>query len=81
MIIAKNLSMDITEFNRLNPAFDMVMSSGENFDLRLPSDKMDLFVANKYPILNECVHVLLNTVNNTETKTVYPGQRVFKKKK
>ena len=81
VIIAKNLSMDITEFNRLNPAFDMVMSSGENFDLRLPPDKMDLFVANKYPILNECVHVLLNTVNSTETKTVYPGQRVFKKKK
>lgn len=80
-IIAKNLSMDIIEFNRLNPGFDMVISSGEGFDLRLPSDKMDLFVANKYPILNECVHVLLNTVNDTETKTVYPSQKVFKKRK
>ena len=79
VIIAKNLSMDIIEFNRLNPGFDMVMSSGDAFDLRLPSDKMDLFVANKYPILNECVHVLLNTVN-TETKTVYPDQKIFKKK-
>ncbi|MDB5199595.1 MAG: hypothetical protein JWO92_1558 [Chitinophagaceae bacterium] len=79
-IIAKNLTMDITEFNRLNSGFDMVMSSGEAFDLRLPADKMDLFVANKYPILNECVHVLLNTVN-TETKTVYPDQKIFKKKK
>jgi len=81
VIIAKNLSMDIIEFNHLNPAFDVVMSSGEVFDLRLPSDKMDLFVANKYPILNECVHVLLNTVNNTETKTVYPSLKTFKKKK
>ena len=79
-IIAKNLSMDITEFNRLNPGFDMIMSSGDTFDLRLPSEKMDLFVANKYPILNECVHVLLNTVN-TETKTVYPGQKILKRKK
>ena len=79
-IIAKNLSMDIAEFNRLNPGFDMVMSSGDTFDLRLPADKMDLFVANKYPILNECVHVLLNTVN-TETKTVYPDQKMFKRKK
>ena len=79
-IIAKNISMDIAEFNRLNPGFDMVMSSGEGFDLRLPSEKMDLFVAQKYPILNECVHALLNTVN-TETKTVYPGQKIFKKKK
>jgi membrane-bound lytic murein transglycosylase D len=81
VIIAKNISMDITEFNRLNPGFDMLLSSGEEIDLRLPSDKMDLFVANKYPILNECVHALLNTVNNAETKTVYPGQKVFKKKK
>lgn len=79
-IIAKNLSMDIAEFNRLNPGFDMMMSSGEGFDLRLPSDKMDHFVANKYPILNECVHVLLNTVNR-ETRTVYPGQKISKKKK
>jgi membrane-bound lytic murein transglycosylase D len=79
-IIAKNLSMDITEFNRLNPAFDMVMSSGDIFDLRLPLEKMDLFVANKYQILNECVHVLLNTVN-TETKTVYPDHKFSKKKK
>lgn len=80
VIIAKNLSMDIAEFNRLNQGFDMVMSSGEKFDLRLPSDKMDVFVANKYPILNECVHVLLNTVN-TETRTVYPEQKSSKKKK
>ena len=80
VIIAKNLAMDIIEFNRLNPGFDMVLSSGENFDLRLPADKMDLFVANKYPILNECVHVLLNTVN-TDTKTVYPDQPIFKKRK
>jgi membrane-bound lytic murein transglycosylase D len=79
-IIAKNLSMDIAEFNRLNPGFDMVMSSGDTFDLRLPSDKMDLFVANKYPILNECVHVLLNTVS-TETKTVYPAQKTYKRRK
>ncbi len=80
VIIVKNLSMDNIEFNRLNPGFDMVMSSGEPFDLRLSSDKMDLFVANKYPILNECVHVLLNNVN-TETKTVYPDQKKIKKKK
>lgn len=81
VIIAKNLSLDITEFNRLNPGFDIVMSSGEPFDLRLPSEKMDLFVANKYPILNECVHVLLNTIDTAATKTVYPGQQRSSKKK
>jgi membrane-bound lytic murein transglycosylase D len=72
--------MDIAEFNRLNPGFDMILSSGEAVDLRLTSDKMDLFVANKYQILNECVHVLLNTVS-TETRTVYPDQKIFKKRK
>ena len=71
VIIAKNLLMDINEFNRLNAGFDMAIASGEPFDLRLPSDKMDMFERNKYPILNECVHVLLNDMNN-ETKTVYP---------
>lgn len=81
VIIAKNLSMDITEFNRLNPGFDLILASGESVDLRLSSEKMDLFVANKYPILNECVHVLFNTVSADETKTMYPGQKVFKKKK
>ena len=80
VILAKNITMDINEFNRLNPGFDMAMSSGEDFKLRLPSDKMDLFVANKYPILNECVHVLLNDVSN-ETKTVYSEQKIFKKTK
>ena len=79
-IIAKNLSMDILEFNKLNPGFDMVMSTGETAELRLPLDKMDIFIANKYAILNECVHVLLNNIN-AETKTVYPGQKIVKKKK
>ncbi len=80
VIIAKNLVMDINEFNRLNPAFDLEISSGEGFDLRLPSEKMDVFVGNKYSILNECVHLLLNTIN-TDTKTVYPTQKSYKKKK
>lgn len=80
LIIAKNLIIDINEFNRLNPGFDMVLASGEAYDLRLPSDKMDLFVANKYSILNECVQVLLSDTN-ADTKTVYQKNRsTFKKK-
>ncbi|HEV8079810.1 MAG TPA: lytic transglycosylase domain-containing protein [Chitinophagaceae bacterium] len=79
IIIAKNLSMAITEFNRLNPNFDNAMSAGEKFDLRLPSDKMDFFLANKYLILNECVHVLLTSVN-AEIKTVFADKKIGKKK-
>jgi len=60
-IIAKNVLMDIDEFNRYNPEFDKVMASSNNtYDLKLPADKMDLFAANKYQILNESVQLLLN---------------------
>ena len=52
--------MDETEFNRYNPDFDKVMASANNsYDLKLPADKMDLFVSNKYEILNESVQRLL----------------------
>jgi len=80
VIIAKNISIDLREFNRLNPGFDIAMASGEAIDLRLPADKLDLFVANKYQILNECIHVLLND-SDTTTKTTYPTQHMFKRKK
>ncbi|MCW3089142.1 MAG: hypothetical protein JWP81_211 [Ferruginibacter sp.] len=60
LVIAKNLAMDIGLFNHYNPNFDGVMSSAGNFDLRLPPDKMQLFLANKYPILNESIQALLS---------------------
>jgi membrane-bound lytic murein transglycosylase D len=77
VIIAKNLDIDINEFNRLNPGFDAALSSGSNYDIRLTSGKMDLFVANKYVILNECVELLLNDVNSP-TKTTYSKQKSTK---
>jgi membrane-bound lytic murein transglycosylase D len=78
LIIAKNIMMDIVQFNHLNPSFDAMMSSSGNFDLRLPPDKMQLFVANKYQILNESVQTLLGGATVPDFKTVYPG---VKKKK
>ncbi len=59
-IIAKNVLIDIAEFDRYNPYFDKVMASPNNtYDLKLPADKMNLFLANKYQILNESVQLLL----------------------
>lgn len=69
-IIAKNIDMALRDFNRFNPEFDNMMSMGANYTLRLPEEKMTLFVANKYPILNECVEILLGSVN-MDTKTIY----------
>ena len=58
-IIAKDLSMDMAAFDRLNPDLDKALSMGSSYDLRLPSNKMDLFITNKYSILNDCVQALL----------------------
>jgi membrane-bound lytic murein transglycosylase D len=72
LIIAKNILMDIALFNHFNPSFDATMSVTGNFDLRLPTDKMQLFTANKYQILNESVQVLLGDAAVPDFKTVYP---------
>jgi membrane-bound lytic murein transglycosylase D len=55
-IIAKYVLLDSATFNRYNPEFDKIMaSSNDSYDLKLPEDKMDLFVSNKYEILTESV--------------------------
>jgi membrane-bound lytic murein transglycosylase D len=58
-IVASNILMEIEEFNRYNPSFDKLMANSSVYELRLPSDKMSLFVANKYQILNESVQYFL----------------------
>lgn len=61
LVVAKTILMDIAEFNRYNPGFDKAMASSANsYVLKLPSDKMDLFIAHKYQILNESIQLLLN---------------------
>ncbi len=59
VVIAKNLLMDIIQFNRYNPNFDEAIADSGEYELNLPKDKMDLFTANKYQILNECIQVIL----------------------
>lgn len=72
LIVAKNLSMDILQFNRYNPQFDDMIANNGNYDLRLPADKMQVFLANKYIILNECVQVLLADNTISSNQTFYP---------
>jgi membrane-bound lytic murein transglycosylase D len=58
-VIAGYTLMDIATFSRYNPDFDKVMASSNNsYDLKLPADKMDLFVANKYQILDESTRLM-----------------------
>ena len=80
-VIAKNVLMDLQEFNRFNPEFDKVMASSNNtYDLMLPADKMDLFEANKYQILNESVQSLLNG-ETVEADTPKLLQEITQKRK
>jgi len=69
--IANSIVMEISEFERYNPNFDKVMASADNsYELKLPADKMESFVNNKYQILNESVQLLLNSAtasNNAVT--------------
>ena len=74
-IIAKNIEMDITLFNRYNPDFDGIMSTQGNFNLRLPISKMQLFVAKKYPILNETLQAILNGTNIPVEKTAIQKEK------
>ena len=74
-VIAKNIDMHIDSFNRYNPDFDNRLSANGQFDLKLPSEKMQLFLATKYQILNECVQLLLGDSNIPNNKTVYPAAK------
>ncbi|MBC7536203.1 MAG: lytic transglycosylase domain-containing protein [Ferruginibacter sp.] len=80
-IIAKYIDMGIDSFNRYNPGFDNRLSINGQTDLVLPADKMQLFLASKYQILNECVQLLLDDSNIPNNKTVYPASKPTPKKK
>lgn len=67
VVIAKNIVMEPADFNRYNPDFDKVMASASNsYEIKLPADKLELFNANKYQILNESIQLLLSNAVNAE---------------
>jgi membrane-bound lytic murein transglycosylase D len=72
VIMAKNLVMDLTLFNQLNPNFDGVLAGNNTFDLRLPKDKMQLFNATRYNILSESVQLLMRFYGEEGMKDIYP---------
>ncbi len=62
-IIAKNVDMDIADFNHYNPNFNNTLSTGATYNLQLPVNKMKEFLDKRYEILNQSVAQLLNNVN------------------
>jgi membrane-bound lytic murein transglycosylase D len=80
-IIAKSLSMDIISFNRYNPLFDKHIAANGLYELILPEDKMNLFLANKYQILNECVQYMLSDYEVPDQATTAKKRKVTSSKK
>lgn len=80
-IIAKNLSIDLPQFNKYNPQLDEQLSLKGSYELKLPKEKMKLFIANKYLILNECIELLLNDNETPATTTVKPEAPTTKKRR
>lgn len=66
LVVTKFLSMDILTFNQMNPDFDKLIASNGKYELRLPNEKMELFIVKKSDIQNESIQLLLNSAN-------YPG--------
>jgi len=72
-VIAKYLSIELPQFNTYNPKLDEQLSLTGSYELKLPKEKMELFVANKYLILNECIELLLSDNETPAATTVKPG--------
>jgi len=58
--VAKYLSIGIAEFNKLNPAFNKILSEGKFYNIRLPIDKMIIFEDKRQFILQESVQKVLS---------------------
>ena len=78
-IIAKYLSMSISDLNSLNPGFDQMMSSQNNrYTLRLPAEKMNVFKSNQGAILNESVQLLMDSNRQlTNNGAAYPAAKAL----
>jgi membrane-bound lytic murein transglycosylase D len=63
-VIVKYTDMDIVTFNKMNPDFDNLIADNGKYELRLPPDKMDIFLAKKYDIFYESVQLLLKSASN-----------------
>jgi membrane-bound lytic murein transglycosylase D len=64
IIIANQLGMDISQFNRFNPGFDKLVAAEGGCKLRLTKDKMEAFQANRYIILRQSLMASLESAGN-----------------
>lgn len=71
--IAKKLDINLTEMSRLNPDFAKTMAGPDNsYDLRVPKEKMKLFMNEKDEILKESVQMTLDDKAIATDRTRFP---------
>ncbi len=58
-VILKYIDMSMINFLRYNPNFDNEIALNGKYELRLPKEKMNLFINNRYKILEESMQVIL----------------------
>ncbi len=69
-VIIRHLIMEAKAFNSFNPNFDKKIAENGIYDMRLPADKMDLFITKKTAILEESFQLILGLEKATvETAT------------
>lgn len=59
-VILKFIEMEPLAFNKYNPRFDDSIALNGMYELRLPVQKMNAFIAKRYEILDESLKQLLN---------------------
>jgi membrane-bound lytic murein transglycosylase D len=58
-VIIKYTEIEKAEFNRYNPNFDNEIALNGKYNLRLPVQKMNIFISKRYEILEESMQLLL----------------------
>jgi membrane-bound lytic murein transglycosylase D len=66
VVVANSLTMDIAQFNQLNPNFDKLVGTDKGYTLRLPTFQMELFNANRYIILHQSILTILEQSHHTD---------------
>lgn len=75
LVIAKYIVFPITEFNRYNPDFDKLITQNGKYELRLPTDKMDIFHTKRYEILNESLQLMLDNFKQSMSTQTPPEKK------
>ena len=62
-VILKYIELDKATFEHYNPGFENKIALDGKYELRLPTQKMNAFIAKRYEILEESLQVLLKSTN------------------